>query len=165
MNAPGIITAAQARHAQCVYMLTDGHRVKIGTTGNLTSRIASLSGACGVRLEILRVIDHAGPRIERWLHKRFSDARLHGEWFGFRDEMLTITPPEEVASIPVVHVRRDVRLTLKERLKRSEASAEGLDLTARERLLLMATAMDDAEADKVVDLIRDFVERRSVGAA
>ena len=164
MNAPAVIQAARMPQTQCVYMLTDGARVKIGTTANLDKRISALSGACGVRLELIRIFAHAGPRVEKWLHKRFAEHRTHGEWFWFRDEMLTVQPPEEVASIPVVYVRRDVRLTLNERLKKTESSAEGLDLSGREMLLLMATAMNDDEADQVISLIRDFVERRAVAA-
>ena len=161
MNAPAIIQAARLPQAKCVYMLTDGARVKIGTTTNLDKRISALSGACGVKLEVIRLIEHAGPRVERWLHRRFNDLRGHGEWFSYSPEMLTVQPPEEMDSIPVVTKRRDIRLTLKERIAKTESDAAYLGVPASQRLLLMATHMSDDEADQVIELIREFVERRN----
>ena len=156
MNAPAIIQAARMPQTQCVYMLTDGARVKIGTTGNLTQRIASLSGACGVKLEVLRVIDHAGPRVERWLHRRFSALRGHGEWFSFSEEMLTIQPPEEARSIPVAIQRRDVRITVQERMREADKAADFIGVTARERLMILAQQVNDEEAEALCEAIRQF---------
>lgn len=142
MNAPSL-------SRQCVYMLTDGVRVKIGTTADLKHRIAALSGACGTRLEILRVIDHAGRRVERWLHRKFDAQRHHGEWFSYHPDMLTIQPPEEAASIPRVEVRRDVRLTLKERLTAASRNADLMGLTYQQRLMILAQQCTEAEAEEL----------------
>jgi len=158
MNA---VSATTAPRSHCVYFLTDGCRVKIGTTTNLSRRIATLSGACGVRLKLLRVVEHAGPRVERWLHKKFKELRRHGEWFDWHPDMMTVQPPEEASSIPCVVLRRDVRLTLMERMKKADDAADLMGLTQRERLIILTQEFSEEEAAAVCDAIWAHVVARA----
>lgn len=58
----------------------DGGPVKIGVANDPKKRLADLQRTCPVELEII------GSRpgdtlVERELHERFADFRVHGEWF------------------------------------------------------------------------------------
>ena len=76
-----------------VYFLraSNGH-IKIGTTGNLEQRIAALQCAFSGRLTTMRTVP-GGRWVETWLHDRFKDRRLSGEWFTFDPDMLTVESP------------------------------------------------------------------------
>jgi hypothetical protein len=66
--------------------------VKIGFSIQLGSRVASLQTSAHKKLKVFRAID--GDRsTEAWMHERFGRLRLHGEWFKFCEEMLSVTPP------------------------------------------------------------------------
>jgi hypothetical protein len=69
--------------------------VKIGFSHDPESRRRDLQCGSVDPLHLLRVVD-GGPKIEAWLHKRFSHLRISGEWFHFNPEMLTVVVPEEV---------------------------------------------------------------------
>lgn len=63
-----------------VYFIRVGAFVKIGYTGNLASRVKSLSTASATP----PVVIHSEPgtnRDERGYHHRFADLRENGEWF------------------------------------------------------------------------------------
>jgi Meiotically up-regulated gene 113 len=78
-----------------VYFIKDERdRVKIGQSYDPEGRRDALQTAHADRLEIARKIDGGRPT-ERWLHHKFSDRRITGEWFQFCDEMLTIVPPND----------------------------------------------------------------------
>lgn len=71
----------------CVYVLKSGDFCKIGRTSNLTARIPALSIALPQPSEVVVVLettDHV--RLERDLHKKFSDKRVNGEWFILDDD-------------------------------------------------------------------------------
>lgn len=59
--------------------------VKIGKTGNFSSRYASLCREAGCKLEVLLTLD--GEDTERKLHEIFSKDKAHGEWFRFSDQL------------------------------------------------------------------------------
>lgn len=65
-----------------VYFLrgVDTGRIKIGTAMEPAKRLASLQTGCSERLEIVATV--AGDAsLERRLHERFKQSRMHGEWF------------------------------------------------------------------------------------
>lgn len=66
--------------------------VKIGFSSQVGSRIDGLQVGAAEPLLLLRTIN-GGPVVERWLHKRFRDSRIRGEWFEFCPEMLSIDVP------------------------------------------------------------------------
>jgi len=144
MTAPAQVPTETRR--SCVYMLTDGRRVKIGTTTDLKARMSALSGACGVRLEILRVIEHAGPRVERWLHSKFASKRLHGEWFQYDPDMKNVQAPEEASGIPRVETRRQLNLTLRERVTAARERGDWLGLSDKDVLFTLIGSLSDEEA-------------------
>lgn len=79
-----------------VYFIADPHgRVKIGFAYDPKNRLRDLQCGSADPLYLLRVIDGSQP-VERWLHKRFAALRISGEWFRLTDEMLTVTPPDEI---------------------------------------------------------------------
>lgn len=67
-------------------------RVKIGWSKRPAVRLDTLSSNDPHDLSFVRLLD--APRwVEGWLHKRYQENRLHGEWFTFVPEMLTVEPP------------------------------------------------------------------------
>ncbi len=173
MNAPALIPVSTAQLPRTyeagagVYMvMDDSGRIKIGVTSDIAQRISGLQTGSSSRLSLIRFFPGAGPRIERWLHKKFKDFRLHGEWFRFDDQMLTIRPPDEATSTgPTVVVRRDIRLTAREKLKVADESADLIGLTGRERLMVLVQHLDDAEADLLCEEIRAFIKARALAGA
>lgn len=128
--------------------------VKIGFSTDVRSRLGNLQTSQVDPLSLLRIID-GGPATERWLHRKFAHLSLRGEWFAFDSDMLTIIPPDEVVTpIKVTH-RRDVRLSLRERLRDSVALGEELRLSPSKVLLTYVTKLSDDEAARIIA----FVER------
>lgn len=65
--------------------------VKIGRTTDVKRRLANLQTSHAYELKVIRIID-GGP-VEEWeCHHAFRDARIRGEWFEYRDAMLTFSP-------------------------------------------------------------------------
>lgn len=81
-------TAAGVRH-MWTYIIRAGEDgpVKIGKTGDVMGRLASLQTAQPDRLKIIRLIRGDG---ESALHHHFAKNRIRGEWFRFDPTMLTI---------------------------------------------------------------------------
>ena len=69
-------------------------QVKIGYSANFAERFRSLQASSPVALEVLRTVP-GSREVESWFHGQFADARKHGEWFDFRETMLTSCPPED----------------------------------------------------------------------
>lgn len=68
----------------------DGH-VKIGRAEQPEKRLLALQTAHARELKILRTIE-GGP-VEEWeCQYHFRSARIRGEWFEFREEMLSFNP-------------------------------------------------------------------------
>jgi hypothetical protein len=65
-------------HAPVVYFVTNGDRVKIGTTTHLRARIRRLC----LRVEDIALVLHGTDEFERSLHERFTAHRVgNTEWF------------------------------------------------------------------------------------
>lgn len=63
-----------------VYFIRSGGRIKIGYTSNWSKRLRSFTRALPEPPEIIAVID-GGREAEAWLHSRFDELRVNGEWF------------------------------------------------------------------------------------
>jgi hypothetical protein len=61
--------------------------IKIGTTGNLTSRMSNLRTASPVKPELLAVLE-GGRDLEATMHNRFQNLRINGEWFRAAPELV-----------------------------------------------------------------------------
>lgn len=64
-----------------VYYMRIGNRVKIGTSTNLASRLASINP------EELLAVERGGVDKERGRHRQFATLRTHGEWFRFESPL------------------------------------------------------------------------------
>jgi hypothetical protein len=80
-----------------VYIIGDGHHVKIGYSTDVDARLRDLQTGNGRYLRLHRIVD-GGQKVEKWFHRKFKPQRLHGEWFVFHPDMLTVTPPDEMPS-------------------------------------------------------------------
>ena len=68
-----------------LYVIGEGNGsgvVKIGKSGDVKVRLASLQTGYPRKLQALHVEPESG-HLEDWLHDRFAAFRLHGEWFDF----------------------------------------------------------------------------------
>lgn len=87
-----------------VYFIREGHdgAVKIGYSADAARRLVKLQADSSRRATIINQVD--GDRnVERWLHWRFRDLRIRGEWFGFDNAMHTIQSELEgvdIAGVP-----------------------------------------------------------------
>ena len=68
--------------------------VKIGVAADIPERIKALQTAHFEELALIREIP-GDFEDEVWLHARFADQAIRGEWFQFSAEMLTVEPPAE----------------------------------------------------------------------
>lgn len=89
---------AAARDEGCVYVIRIGDRFKIGKAIDWKKRIASIQFP--EPPEIICVIETASRhRLEQDLHRKYSDLRLHGEWFRLLPEHV-----EEIRRLPGAQV-------------------------------------------------------------
>lgn len=135
-------------------------RVKIGTTKDLNARLSGLQTGTADKLTLIRTID-GGEATERWLHNRFRASRIRGEWFGFHPDMLSIVPPDEIIAPEKKVVRRDVRLTVRERLNAAQRAGHELGLTNRQILLSFVATLNDDEAGQILQTIPGAAQKEA----
>lgn len=75
-----------------VYILqcSETHRIKIGIADDLARRIRQIQSTSATELEVLTYFVAHGQdaqAFENYLHRRLADSRLHGEWFGWTDDV------------------------------------------------------------------------------
>lgn len=63
-----------------VYFIRDGHRLKIGFTTNIKSRVKAIQTDCAEAVDVLMVMPGT-QGTEKFLHERFADYHVGGEWF------------------------------------------------------------------------------------
>lgn len=80
-----------------IVQVNDGP-VKIGFSEDLKARLADISMCSPYELVLLREID-CPIQGEKWLHKKFKDFHIKGEWFNFCPEMLQIIVPSGIRCI------------------------------------------------------------------
>jgi hypothetical protein len=93
-----------------VYIIRAGEHgpCKIGWADDVEARRKQLQVSHHDLLHVMRTIE--GSRAtERWLHQRFAELHMQGEWFLFRAEMLVVEPP---ASEPAPKRAKKERLPL-----------------------------------------------------
>jgi hypothetical protein len=78
-------------HAHCTYAIAPAFPeaaemwiVKIGITTNPRTRLRGIASCSPLELTIVRLIPGDS---EAFNHVKFADARCHGEWFAFSDEI------------------------------------------------------------------------------
>jgi hypothetical protein len=65
-----------------VYFISDGVAVKIGIARLVGARLRDLQTGNTKQLSVLHTIETNEPRkVEGWLHWKYSDRRIVGEWF------------------------------------------------------------------------------------
>jgi hypothetical protein len=105
--------------------------VKIGRAINVHTRMSNLQTAHAKELVLLRSIE--GGAVEEWeCQYAFKEARIRGEWFEFREEMMTFQP-----------LGRSKISLLQEYRKRRESSKISID-------------------DNLVSFVRDCVRRHTL---
>jgi hypothetical protein len=135
----GVVYFVQAGHAQ--------GPVKIGFVSDprkLQSRIYGIQSSNHEKIFLIRKM-HGLSQTEKWLHKRFSDLRIRGEWYLFHEEMLSVRPPK----VDVSGLTRTERNVLLAFLRESEHKAKGLQalapLHSRYRDRLMRANIEEIE--------------------
>jgi hypothetical protein len=93
--------------------------IKIGITGDVQGRRQSLECACGVPLDVLRVVRSA-ERFERDLHLAFDTTRLCGEWFAPTEALVALAYGEE----PIADFLARSSTVIEEAQRAREAAAE-----------------------------------------
>ncbi len=84
-----------AARCQDVYFIRNTHNgnVKIGITADVSRRLKQLQGNYDPEaLIVIGVIPQGGIDVERELHARFAQYRLHGEWFEWNEEIEAVIP-------------------------------------------------------------------------
>ncbi len=84
------------RTTDVVYFVASGDAVKIGTTGDLRTRLADMQSGNPVPLRLLGCIP-GGRAIEQKLHRRFRALHLSREWFKNTGDLQEFT--ESIASL------------------------------------------------------------------
>lgn len=74
-----------------VYLVESANLYKIGRTSHLDSRVKSLKGVTGAKVNfVLAVPYHRDFNLEKHLHVFFRDKRREGEWFALSSDDLKI---------------------------------------------------------------------------
>lgn len=94
------------RPESLVYFIQAGEDgpIKIGTTGDLESRLNTLQAGSPARLHVLATVRDQGSTFERRLHLRLKAYRLRGEWF---------TPHADVLEAVAAFTARDVGVQMR----------------------------------------------------
>ncbi|KPI31448.1 helicase containing protein [Actinobacteria bacterium OV320] len=72
------------KHAPLVYFISNGNRIKIGTSTELKRRIRTLA----LRAENIALLIDGDRRLERQLHDQFADLRIgNTEWFAYESPL------------------------------------------------------------------------------
>ena len=135
-----------------VYFAFDGRCVKIGHSKDPKKRVRSISTISNTPLELIR-LEPGGRKLEKWFHKKFKHLQSSNEWFWYSEELLTVPAPEVICRPDATVKRRDVRLTLKERLKEVIGNQKELQLSPNQTLLLIAQSLKKDEASELLDVI------------
>jgi len=77
-----------------VIQACQGGPVKIGRSVDVDRRLTEVQPGHPFELRVARLFEGVDPAFESWLHTRFADYRLHGEWF--EEEVLTAIDTEDV---------------------------------------------------------------------
>lgn len=155
MKAPDIpeFLDATASSRSLVYIARNNcsGKIKIGWTIDLRKRLSALKSSSGADFHLIRTID-GGRRIEKWLHKKFAPQRIEGEWFRYHPDMQSIIPPDEIIRPKQYVFRRDIGLTVLERLRDAELTGRQSGLPDRLILSIFVSHLTDQEARALLNL-------------
>lgn len=91
----------QSRKVYFIQQITPGHLstdgpVKIGISKNVTRRKKELQQSCAHDLEVLKTFEPGKPtEAEMWLHDRFWNLHMRGEWFHSNPRILNFEPEHD----------------------------------------------------------------------
>lgn len=102
---------------KCTYLIkSDNGLYKIGQTGNMTNRLVHLRVEYhGEALEVIDICETAGHyKFEQYLHKKYKDSRVYGEWFNLDEGQISEikTLFKNVSNFGVSFLRRKSSLKL-----------------------------------------------------
>lgn len=81
-----ILSSRKKNVDRYVYLISGGEYVKIGIAGNVKKRLNTLSLASPVPLFLLySFYTEKAFDVEQYLHKKYHNKRVHGEWFSLND--------------------------------------------------------------------------------
>lgn len=132
--------------------------VKIGFTSDINARISGIKSGAGADIALIRVMG-GGRETERWMHKRFAHLRISGEWFSYHDDMLSVVPPDEIPVVKQVTVRRDVKLTISEKVRLVERLATDIGVGPKSELLMLVSELTVDQAAEVLEKIKSQPRR------
>ena len=99
INLPG--PKAPSRKIYLMQQLTNGHLstggpVKIGMSKNVRRRKTQLQQSSAHEIDILKVFEvEKAPEVEMWLHDRFWNLQMRGEWFHSHPRILNFEPEHD----------------------------------------------------------------------
>ena len=67
----------------CVYFIVneDMTHVKIGRASDISKRLPGLQTGSFQKLQLFAYVENGGPVVEAFLHRRYAELSVHGEWF------------------------------------------------------------------------------------
>ena len=72
-----------------VYVVSGGGLYKIGISGDVSNRLATMRGTSPVVLDLVHTVQIVNARlVEKSLHEKYKDFNTHGEWFKLSPEQL-----------------------------------------------------------------------------
>ncbi len=73
-----------------IYIVTDGTAFKIGIAGDMKKRLSGIQNGNPRQIELIHYQKVSkAVKLEKMLHKYFSEERLMGEWFDLSDKQLS----------------------------------------------------------------------------
>lgn len=136
--------------------------VKIGfTRGTVAGRMATLQTVYPEKLLIIREL--SGFRAtETWLHRKFRQFRVMGEWFTLVEEMMTVIPPSESE---IIETRKTEAMATREYCKASwlERRLDSAKTVLRKARL--ESGMQQAELALVLGISSSYLCRLERGHA
>lgn len=85
------LDSVKTHNLPMVYVLasSDMALVKIGLTTSARQRFINIQSACPFHVSLWAAIKTPLPaKVEKWLHREFSEFRTRGEWFAMPDSAL-----------------------------------------------------------------------------
>lgn len=83
---PPDLAERSAKAETFVYFARDGLEIKIGLSKDVRKRVTSLQTARSDLIHVEYVV-RGGRELEAYLHLKFKNSRLHGEWFRYHGEV------------------------------------------------------------------------------
>jgi hypothetical protein len=122
--------------------------IKIGYTGDVDDRLATLQTGCPGSLVLLLQIEGSKPEETAW-HERFADARARGEWFRPVPELLLAIMEAKGSQLDADNARL-----------RADLDAERAQRTVTEAQLRQLVSVNNSKADRFTkDGVYRFIPR------